>query len=644
MTTQITPSMVRALLGGLVLMSLATATSAAPAPGAEGRIAATGRLAMERNPANKEALLALLQDPEPLVRHHGVYGLQRLGDASAATAIRPLVKDSDPMVRRAAVIALGKLGAKETVPALLAALADEDAQVRREVLAALGHMGDPSSVQPVLAAAQDRTFRKDVGSALAVFLYQPFVPVSSATPLLKQLLDDGGARSTAAYVLARKCGDASGEDILIKGLEGSDFAQQTSAEALGLIKSRQAIPALVKCMTATGWTTTRKYAAKALGEIGVDDKAAREELQKLLTGENLLLRPVAAKALKQMGVAIEEPDLTAPAAEIPNIPADQLRTPGNKRPPQFICLAVDDNVNVEGLEAILDICEAFQAQGKKVVFTLGAAPLMGSPETRDMEKQKLLYQRLFDLGCEFTNHSLRHGQGVDWTALPVKPQIEEVRGVNDWLRENVPGFTRCFSWAFGGQKTRATAFWRDNIAPVIRQDNYLYMVNPKIDHPDEQTWPLARRESDEPGMGDLMYWVDKGCLDGTAPPVHKVISEKLNGADFPGRYDYEVPQGVAMLKSNFDYHYRHPRRPIFVAHFHDWALPARDWGSLRNEGAMVKAFLQEILVDHKDQYPETYSVTLRQVIEYSLSNGDLAHTLAVGNCQDSRNPKKPIIP
>ena len=50
------------------------------------------------------------------------------------------------------------------------------------------------------------------------------------------------------------------------------------------------------------------------------------------------------------------------------------------------------------------------------------------------------------------------------------------------------------------------------------------------------------------------------------------------------------------------------------------------------------------VVKNKDKYPDTYCVTFRQVVEYVRSGGDLEHTLKVGNCQDSRNPVKPLIP
>ena len=51
----------------------------------------------------------------------------------------------------------------------------------------------------------------------------------------------------------------------------------------------------------------------------------------------------------------------------------------------------------------------------------------------------------------------------------------------------------------------------------------------------------------------------------------------------------------------------------------------------------------DVLVKNKDKYPNTHCVTFRQVVEYVASKGDLEHTLAAGNCQDNRNPVKPMI-
>ncbi len=157
-------------------------------------------------------------------------------------------------------------------------------------------------------------------------------------------------------------------------------------------------------------------------------------------------------------------------------------------------------------------------------------------------------------------------------------------------------------------------------------------------HPNDQMWP-------KPGQWPMR--VPSGSLDAEAPPVHATITDGIP-SDYPGRFDYELADGVAMWKANFEYHYNHPRRPILACNgFHDWALKhlddPNDKGSARNERKILKEFLLDVLVKNKDKYPDTYSVTFRQVVEYVNTNGDLKQTLAIGNGQDSRNPVKPSV-
>jgi hypothetical protein len=141
---------------------------------------------------------------------------------------------------------------------------------------------------------------------------------------------------------------------------------------------------------------------------------------------------------------------------------------------------------------------------------------------------------------------------------------------------------------------------------------------------------------------------DARCLiisNGVAE-VLATITDTIN-SDYPGRFDYDVTPGVAMWKGNFEYHYNHPRRPILAVNaFHDWGFKTADdstaKGSNRNEGTLVKEFLLDVLVKNKDKYPDTYCVTYSQLLEY-VKTADLKHTLAAGNCQDSRNPEKPTL-
>ena len=99
-----------------------------------------------------------------------------------------------------------------------------------------------------------------------------------------------------------------------------------------------------------------------------------------------------------------------------------------------------------------------------------------------------------------------------------------------------------------------------------------------------------------------------------------------------------------MYRANFDYRYAHPLRPILAVNaFHDWGFQFYGHPSHRNQAGLLKAFLMDVLVHNREKYPDVHSVTFRQVVEYVASEGDLEHTLKVGNCQDSRNPVKPKL-
>jgi hypothetical protein len=441
---------------------------------------------------------------------------------------------------------------------------------------------------------------------------------------------------SAAEALAMKYADPSGEELLLEVLAGGgDYQQQDMARALARIKSKKAVPLLVQVLDSR-WMNNRQRALEALGEIG--DPAAVSALEKTLAHEDYRLRRLASEALVKIDGQRREFAPDGPAAVIPDIPADELGTPGGKRPPQFIVLGVDDVANVEGVEALVDICETLRDHGSRAVFTLWLAPMPGSAANNDIEKRALLYQHLFDLGCEIAHHTLNHNPGGRfWTSLPKEQQIVQIEGCTQWYRDHIEGFTRPFTHKGGGGGS-GEPIDREFSRALRERQRFIYR-GARGRHPDEQTWPVLSTR--RPGT----WSIPTGCLDAAAPPVHATITDPIH-SDYPGRFDYPVAEGVAMWKANFEYHYNHPRRPILAVNAcHDWGL--RDTldklgrPSHRTEGTILKEFLLDVLVRNKDRYPDTYVVTFSQVLEYTINGGDLQRTLAAGNCQDARNPVKP---
>ncbi len=662
----------------LVVVCAVAIASATAVAAAAPTIAQLKQLVLDKDPASAPVLRAALDHADPIARRLAIYGLQRIHNARDAYAIEPRLNDPDPWVRRTAAVALGELAdapyrtdadtgtSPETFAwlsrhfsarALVDVLDHDDLNLRYEAFVALGRLGVAETQTAILEAMAEPRLWTDLAgwdqAALVGVLARPWFTDPAAKDLLLRLLDYGDwahpeladleanhreaallrIPHRAAEILAVRFDDASGLAYLLAGLDGDPYMQQRSARAVAALRSAEAVEPLT-AMLDSEWLLNRRYALDALGAIGTP--AALEAVRTHLDHEDIRVRRAAAEAYRSITGEAPEADLAEPpAAESPEIDAAEPATPGGKRPPQFIVLGVDDCVNIEGLEAMLDIVETLRAHGSEAVFTMWVAPLAADYESRDLLKQTLILQRLFDLGCEIAHHTLHHNPGGhNWASLPREQQIEEIEGCTQWYRDNIDGFTRPFSHKGGGGGYGA-AIDRAFTRQLLAKQDFLYRGS-RGGHPNEQTWP-------EPTDG--MMRIPTGSLDAAAPPVHAVITDGIT-SDYPGRFDYEVDDGVRMFVANFDYHYRHPRRPILAVNaFHDWGFKTSDdsvWNhSHRNQAAILKQFLLEVLVNQKDKYPDTYCVTFRQVVEYVNTGGDLGRTLAIGNGQDSRDPARP---
>ena len=94
-----------------------------------------------------------------------------------------------------------------------------------------------------------------------------------------------------------------------------------------------------------------------------------------------------------------------------------------------------------------------------------------------------------------------------------------------------------------------------------------------------------------------------------------------------------LEEGVKFWKANFEYHYNLTNRPPLVVNaFHEWGFKGGR-SSHRYEAAAYKAFLEDVLVKNKKNYPNTYVITFHQLIKYMKKNS-LASIIAEGNGQD----------
>jgi len=305
-----------------------------------------------------------------------------------------------------------------------------------------------------------------------------------------------------------------------------------------------------------------------------------------------------------------------------------LSPPHPGKPPQFIILGIDDCKSLAGLESMLEVMENLRSKGARAVFTMYTSPC--PPRSADLEKVKIIYQRMYDLGCEFCNHTLNHNPGgVNWFALPRREQVREIAGCRQWFRDNIHGLWHVYSQKSGGggaKGFRDPKFSRDLLGSQdfeYNANNVTARYETSIPHPDVQFWPYRLGKE---------WSIDVGMIDGNAPPVGRPITKGFF-TDYSGKFDYETKDGVEMLKANFAHRYNNPNRPpLIINAFHEWGFGAY-YGSHRNEKAILEGFLTDVLVAGRRKYPNTHVITFHQLIEY-MARDDIEAIIAEGNGQD----------
>jgi HEAT repeat protein len=111
------------------------------------------------DPATREAIRGLLDDPSVQVRREATDALGDLGDKEAAPLMAQMLSDADPGVRWEAIDSFADWGYKEAAPLIARMLGDSDANVRREALVALGTLGageSSSSIAQLLSDPADQ--------------------------------------------------------------------------------------------------------------------------------------------------------------------------------------------------------------------------------------------------------------------------------------------------------------------------------------------------------------------------------------------------------------------------------------------------------------------------------------------------------
>jgi HEAT repeat protein len=262
--------------------------------------------------------------------------LGRIGDPKSTPTLVRLLSSRDQYVRIEAINALGALRAKEAVQPLLALAIDESGEpfVSKKAIQALGEIGDPASVPALMKMMfkEKRGVTFYVESSFALFeIGRP-----AADALVRVL--DGEDKSLMSWAkqnnviepaiyakTAQVLGDLldrRAEKALISHLSFNSeyldlklFVRMRMADALGRLRSREAIKPLLAMLAQEEEPTARGEYVRALARIGTREaipallklavKGSWDERESLIGGIAMLGGEEELPALTKLGAAEE---------------------------------------------------------------------------------------------------------------------------------------------------------------------------------------------------------------------------------------------------------------------------------------------------------------------------------------------------
>ncbi len=287
---------------------------------------------MLKDPEVLTDLVKALKSKDSLARIAAAENLGRLGPQAkfALTGLAERLSDGDSKVRTKAAMALGQIGSA-ALSELVTALRHGDKYVRREAVWALARIG-PEAGPAVFALAKSlRDLDGPVRKGAARAIGQIGREARTAIPLLIEALKNSDLLfcRLVAWALGRI--GAAAVPALMRALNHSDkYVRREAAWALGQIgpESRSAIGILITILkspcsagapsgglarkadpdqetelvflTSIRDATLRAYAARALGQIGPEARAAIPALTAVLADPNDKVAAAAAGALDQI--------------------------------------------------------------------------------------------------------------------------------------------------------------------------------------------------------------------------------------------------------------------------------------------------------------------------------------------------------
>lgn len=216
---------------------------------------------------NPEAMLALLENPQPQQRMLAARAFCELEDERATPHLIHLLADGCPLVRVSAAYAIGRNPSPEAVEPLISQLErDWNGYVRKGVVWALGNCRDRRSLAPLADALRTdiSAVRLWAASALAQMVDVGYEAVVGAMPpLIEALVQDSVAavRSNCAWSIGQLCRElpsnvvyATAIDALIQAFaEDEDLGVREDAKSALLGVGDPRGLQLIETLEQEGW-------------------------------------------------------------------------------------------------------------------------------------------------------------------------------------------------------------------------------------------------------------------------------------------------------------------------------------------------------------------------------------------------------
>jgi HEAT repeat protein len=278
--------------GALAALALSNMGASAPSE----RALAVELAARAGTPECMAAVVAALEDPNPIVRRAAAAAMSTIGTSVAVGALSRCLSDPHVEVRVEAVRSLGLIDDDGVPPSLVRALQDPEVRVRSEAGDALLRWRSPTVARQLVAALASPDLRRplmDVLQRMGLVTVEPLTEAAVA--------GDPVVGPMAGTLLRRITGPAR----FVSELGSTDpRARLRAVEVLGAMRGAEAVDALIG-MLGDPEVHIRTRAATLIGSLG-DPRAHRALRRTFLSDPVVEVAAAAEAALRSLGTLPEE--------------------------------------------------------------------------------------------------------------------------------------------------------------------------------------------------------------------------------------------------------------------------------------------------------------------------------------------------